>query len=119
MLLDEGHCLRDQALSMCRDARADTNELGEDFRATSIETLRHMVAAGMGLTLLPALALRDDDKRSKVVARPFDAPGPSRRMALAWRKTHPRANDFQRLAEFVRAHLPPSVVAASAARKKA
>lgn len=110
LLLDEGHCLRDQALSVCRAAGVPTDERSGDFRATSIETLRHMVAAGMGVTLLPALAVRDDEEaRTHVVVRPFDAPSPSRRMALAWRKTHPRAADFRALAEFVRAKAPERV----------
>ena len=110
LLLDEGHCLRDQALSICSRAGAETDD--GDFRATSIETLRHMVAAGMGTTLLPALSIaRDEESRSRVVVRPFDAPAPGRKMALAWRKTHPRASDHQELAEFIRAHLPAGVKA--------
>lgn len=110
LLLDEGHCFRDQALSLCRQSGAVTPEEDGDFRATSIETLRHMVGAGMGSTLLPALAIRpDEEKRSQVVVRPFAAPEPGRKLTLAWRKTHPRAADHQALAEFIRAHLPKGV----------
>lgn len=110
LLLDEGHCLRDQALSICRRAGAEADGHDADFRATSIETLRHMVAAGMGSTLLPALAIASDEEaRSKVAVRPFQSPRPGRRMTLAWRKTHPRASDHVLLAEFVRAHLPKTV----------
>src|SRR5262249_47231312 len=61
LLLEEGHCLRDQALSICSRAGARDAALDGDFRATSIETLRQMVAGGMGLTLLPALALRSGE----------------------------------------------------------
>ncbi|MCY2961777.1 MAG: LysR substrate-binding domain-containing protein [Planctomycetota bacterium] len=109
LLLDEGHCLRDQALSICRASGAAPSE-GVDFRATSIETLRHMVAAGMGVTLLPRLALADDEEaRSRVVVRPFAGRAPGRRMAIVWRKTHPRGADHERLAAFLRAHLPVGV----------
>lgn len=109
LLLDEGHCLRDQALAICGSAAL--HEPDGDFRATSIETLRHMVAAGMGCTLLPALALSSRiDGVHKVAAVPFAPPSPSRRMALAWRRTHPRAKDFQALADVIRGNLPEGVV---------
>lgn len=118
LLLDEGHCLRDQALSICRRAGAESEGAEGDFRATSIETLRHMVGAGMGSTLLPALAIApDEESRSHVAVRPFKSPRPGRRMVLAWRKTHPRAADHQRLAEFVRTHLPKSVQALTTAKR--
>jgi len=111
LLLDEGHCLRDQALSICREAGALPTD-GVDFRATGIETLRHMVAAGMGLTLLPRLAIAEDEEaRSRVAVRAFAAPAPSRRIALVWRRSHPRAADHERLAAFLRTHLPPGVSA--------
>jgi LysR family hydrogen peroxide-inducible transcriptional activator len=111
LLLDEGHCLRDQALSICREAGALPTD-GVDFRATGIETLRHMVAAGMGLTLLPRLAIAEDEEaRSRVAVRAFAPPAPSRRIALVWRRSHPRAADHERLAAFLRTHLPPGVSA--------
>lgn len=110
LLLDEGHCLRDQALSICRDSGARAS-VGVDFRATSIETLRHMVASGMGITLLPRLAVADDEEaRSHLAVRPFAGRAPGRKMALTWRKTHPRAADHERLAAFLRANLPNGVV---------
>lgn len=119
LLLDEGHCLRDQALSICRRAGAESGSQDADFRATSIETLRHMVAAGMGSTLLPALAVaNDEESRSGVAVRPFQSPRPGRRMTLAWRKTHPRASDHLLLAEFVRKHLPKGVERVPAASKR-
>ncbi|MEY2808066.1 MAG: LysR substrate-binding domain-containing protein [Planctomycetia bacterium] len=105
LLLDEGHCLRDQALEVCRRAGADTTH--EDFRATSLETLRHMVAAGMGVTLLPALAQKG--ARARTVALPFAAPAPTRRMALCWRKSHPRPADHLALARFLREEAPEGV----------
>jgi len=107
LLLDEGHCLRDQALSLC--GRAAALHSAGDFRATSLETLRHMVGAGMGTTLMPALALNDAEPSSGVARVPFSAPSPGRRVSLAWRKTHPRAADFRELAEFIRLNLPQGV----------
>jgi LysR family hydrogen peroxide-inducible transcriptional activator len=116
LLLDEGHCLRDQALSICQEAGAEASD-GVDFRATSIETLRHMVAAGMGITLLPRLAVADDEEaRSGVAVRPFSGSAPGRRIALVWRKTHPRSADHERLAAYVRAHLPAGVARLEPAR---
>jgi LysR family hydrogen peroxide-inducible transcriptional activator len=113
LLLDEGHCLREQALAICRDADASVEPVPADFRATSVETLRHMVAAGMGSTLLPALAVgepeRPERNGSRTVAVPFESPAPARRMALAWRRTHPRAVDLEALAQFIRDHLPAGV----------
>ena len=105
LLLDEGHCLRDQALEVCRRAGADTTH--EDFRATSLETLRHMVAAGMGVTFLPALAQKGS--RARTVALPFAPPAPVRRMALCWRKSHPRPADHLALARFLRDEAPEGV----------
>lgn len=113
LLLDEGHCLRDQALAICRDD-ATGEHVPDDFRATSLETLRHMVAAGMGCTLMPALAL--DERRTndrKIAHVPFATPGPARRMALFWRRTHPRDEDFRMLAQLIRAEVPDSVRALS------
>jgi LysR family hydrogen peroxide-inducible transcriptional activator len=114
LLLEEGHCLRDQALEVCgkRAAQDGVLDLGSDFRATSLETLRHMVAAGMGITLMPALTLegRAEDGTRAV---PFAPERPARRrMALCWRRTHPRARDLELFARFVREHLPAGVTPA-------
>lgn len=85
LLLEEGHCLRDQALSVCRLNGASERQ---GFRATSLETLRQMVAAGVGATLLPELAVRPPVPASPGIAlRRFAAPVPSRDLALVWRST--------------------------------
>lgn len=85
LLLADGHCLRDQALSVCRMAGVAEQD---GFRATSLETLRHMVAAGVGVTLLPVLAVSDPVNASAaVVVRPFRSPAPHRDIALVWRRT--------------------------------
>jgi LysR family hydrogen peroxide-inducible transcriptional activator len=89
LLLEDGHCLRDQALDVC--SRVDVRE-SEDFRATSLETLRQMVAAGLGVTLLPELATHGPFAASKsVVVRPFAKPAPRRALVAAWRKSSTRA----------------------------
>ncbi|MBU6211459.1 MAG: LysR family transcriptional regulator [Gammaproteobacteria bacterium] len=88
LLLEDGHCLRDQALDVCN--RIDAEEK-QDFRATSIETLRQMVAAGAGVTLLPELATRGSHAAPRgLVLRPFVKPQPSRRIGAIWRKSSAR-----------------------------
>ena len=81
LLLDEGHCLRDQALSVSQLAGLQE----QDFRATSLETLRQMVKAGTGITLMPKIAI--SVKESGIVYVPFDNPAPHRTIGLVWRKT--------------------------------
>ncbi len=85
LLLEEGHCLRDQALEVCTLAGASEKE---GFRATSLETLRQMVAAGVGITLLPMLAVQPPVPVSPHIRlMPFKNPPPTRRIALFWRKS--------------------------------
>ena len=87
LLLEEGHCLRNQALEVC--AQAGTEE--QDFRATSLETLRQMVAAGLGITLLPRLAAEGPFASARgMVVRPFAPPQPSRLIGAAWRRSTSR-----------------------------
>jgi LysR family hydrogen peroxide-inducible transcriptional activator len=81
LLLDDGHCLREQALAVCSASSA--TELG--FRATSLSTLVQMVSAGAGVTLLPRIAVDAEARRSDLRLRPFTAPAPSRTLVLAWR----------------------------------
>lgn len=116
LLLEEGHCLRDQALSICSRAGARDAALDGDFRATSLETLRQMVAGGMGLTLLPALALRSGEAGTSVAAVPFADPAPTRRIGLVFREGHPRRADYERIAELVRGRTPEGVRPAKRAR---
>lgn len=82
LLLEDGHCLRDQALAACGKAKLE--ELG--YRATSLPTLVQMVSSGAGLTLLPRLAAATETARAAVVVRPLAAPAPFRTLALVWRK---------------------------------
>lgn len=101
LLLEEGHCLRDQALEVCR--RVDIAER-QDFRATSLETLRQMVAAGAGVTLLPELASRGGYAAARgLVIRPFAPPQPTRTVGLVWRRRSARAAAIAAVAELISA----------------
>jgi LysR family transcriptional regulator, hydrogen peroxide-inducible genes activator len=86
LLLDDGHCFRDQALSVCRRAGAEEASV----RATSISTLAQMVAGGVGITLLPGIALRSENRARSLTALSFGSRAPTRTLVLAWRKTNPR-----------------------------
>jgi LysR family transcriptional regulator, hydrogen peroxide-inducible genes activator len=88
LLLEDGHCLRDQALEVC--SRVDVRE-AEDFRATSLETLRQMVVAGLGITLLPELAVESPFGSQRGLSiRQFNKPVPSRTVGAVWRKSSTR-----------------------------
>jgi LysR family hydrogen peroxide-inducible transcriptional activator len=88
LLLEEGHCLRDQALEVC--SRVDVRD-PQDFRATSLETLRQMVATGAGVTLLPELAVRGAYRSARgVLLKPFAKPAPVRHVGAVWRKSTAR-----------------------------
>ena len=85
LLLDDGHCLRDQALEVCAMTGAAEKP---GFRATSLETLRHMVSANVGVTLMPALSVHAPAPNSPGVSLvPFSEPVPHRRIAMIWRRT--------------------------------
>ena len=99
LLLEDGHCLRDQALEVC--SRIDVRE-DADFRATSLETLRQMVGAGLGVTLLPQLAVEGPFAASKqLVAVPFSKPTPSRTVGAAWRRSSTRVSAIESVAEVI------------------
>lgn len=94
LLLDDGHCLRDQILSFC--ARSGLRE--QAFRATSLATLVQMVASGTGVTLLPELAVATEGSRAELAIRRFVAPEPSRTLVLSWRRRAPIADALALLA---------------------
>lgn len=100
LLLEEGHCLRDQALEICDSAAV--REHGE-YRATSLETLRHMTAIGAGVTLLPQLATQGvwANIASELAIKEL-AGNPHRVMSLVWRNTSPRTELMQSVAELVK-----------------
>jgi LysR family transcriptional regulator, hydrogen peroxide-inducible genes activator len=99
LLLDEGNCLRDQAIAAC-------GSVSNGRQATTLETLRSMVAAGSGYTLLPLLSVRADAD-GLVVTRTMQHPNPARTIVLARRERDPRLRSFELLVEFFRTHAPP------------
>jgi LysR family transcriptional regulator, hydrogen peroxide-inducible genes activator len=94
LLLDEGHCFRDQALAFC--GRARTREL--EYRATSLSTLAQMVASGAGVTLLPALSVPTEAARAQLKVRRLAEPIPFRTLALVWRPSSPLGDALRQLA---------------------
>lgn len=113
LLLADGHCLRDQALDVCRLSGA--SEKGE-FQATSLETLRQMVAANVGVTLLPMLATRPPVARSENIhLLGFSDSRPSRRIAMAWRKSSAMTGFLQDLAGIFK-QLPAELFATASGR---
>jgi LysR family transcriptional regulator, hydrogen peroxide-inducible genes activator len=102
LLLEDGHCLRDQALAVC--SRVGVHEK-QDFRATSLETLRQMVATGAGITLLPELATLGAYRQARgVVVRPFVRPAPHRKIGAVWRKSTVRLAAIQAVCAQIEAH---------------
>ena len=108
LLLDDGHCFRDQALAVCSKAKAQELE----FRATSLPTLAQMVAGGAGVTLLPQLAVATEARRSGLTIRAFARPAPHRTIALVWRKRSPLAPALRKLAGTIRGAYPTRAAAA-------
>lgn len=101
LLLEDGHCLRDHALEVCQLVGAHEKL---DFHATSMETLRQMVAAGTGITLMPVLATKPPVAHTENLAiRRFEAPAPTRTIALVWRKSSAMTGFLEELAEVLAA----------------
>lgn len=96
LLLHEGHCLRDHALDVCQNNKRFTEH---DFQATSLETLRQMISAGVGITLIPEFALQKSDKNIQYI--PFKNPAPARSIGIAWRETSSRTFLFDKIAEII------------------
>ncbi|MBD8527155.1 DNA-binding transcriptional regulator OxyR [Pseudomarimonas arenosa] len=111
LLLEDGHCLRDQALDICHLAGAGEKP---GFRATSLETLRQMVAANVGITLLPVLAIKPPVPRSDSIRLlQFDDAKPSRQVAMVWRKSSALEPFLFKLVEVLR-QLPEQLLSATA-----
>ncbi|MCF3105664.1 hydrogen peroxide-inducible genes activator [Streptomyces roseoverticillatus] len=105
LLLDEGHCLRDQALDICREVGRTSGALGTTS-AAGLSTLVQLVGGGMGVTLLPRTALRVETERNAQLATgSFADPVPSRRIALAMRTGAARQEEFEQFAEALRKEL--------------
>lgn len=102
LLLDDGHCFRDQALTVCEGAGA--REL--EFRATNLSTLAQMVASGAGITLLPQLAVPIESRRARIHLRHFSKPEPHRTIGLVWRKGSPLDRALRKIAGVLRQAYP-------------
>jgi len=101
LLLDDGHCFRDQAWSLC--ARLGASEMS--FRATSLATLVQMVGIGASVTLLPSLALPVENRTQRLCVRPFAPAGPGRTLVLAWRRSSALRGALKDVAGIIRTAL--------------
>jgi LysR family hydrogen peroxide-inducible transcriptional activator len=101
LLLDEGHCLRDQTLELCRTFDVHPGGVG-DTRAASLATVVQCVAGGLGVTLIPAMAVDAETARGTLETAHFAAPAPQRTLGLAFRVSTARTEDYERLAEIIR-----------------
>jgi LysR family hydrogen peroxide-inducible transcriptional activator len=99
ILLEEGHCLRDQALAFCAARRRDS---AAGLGATSLTTVMQMVANGYGVTLVPEIAADVEVRDARVKLARFAKPEPGRTIGLAWRRTSPRRKDFEALADVLK-----------------
>ncbi len=116
LLLEEGHCLRDHVIAACGPRRGNREPFVE---ATSLPTLIQMVEGGLGVTLLPGITLDAGIlKGTRLAARPFSAPAPSRTLALVARRTSPRRRDADLLAEFLIEHHRAAAGAGAARRPR-
>lgn len=106
LLLGTGHCFRDQVLDVCPELSrysATSEGIARTFEGSSLETIRHMVAAGIGITVLPASSLSMPGMQSDLLAYiPFKAPVPDRRVVLVWRKSFPRTSAISALVSAIR-----------------
>jgi LysR family hydrogen peroxide-inducible transcriptional activator len=104
ILLEDGHCLRDQALAFCATAaRGSSNLAGMAFAASSLSTVMQMVASGYGVTLIPQIAADVEKRDDRVKFLRLEDPQPGRTIGLAFRRTSPRKADFSALGEVVKA----------------
>jgi LysR family hydrogen peroxide-inducible transcriptional activator len=98
LLLEEGHCFRDQALAVCRGGARERHGLD----GSALSTLVQMVGAGLGVTLVPEMAVAVEARAAPVAVQYFPSPAPGRRIGLAWRKGSPLGKELERVAEVLR-----------------
>jgi LysR family hydrogen peroxide-inducible transcriptional activator len=104
LLLGVGHCFRSQVLDVCPEAaRYSTNAVGiqKTFEGSSLETIRHMVSSGLGITILPKMATLDCKKDDGIKILDFKDPVPSRRVVLAWRKSYSRVEAVEKIKSII------------------
>ncbi|MCR6673894.1 hydrogen peroxide-inducible genes activator [Devosia ginsengisoli] len=103
LLLDEGHCFRDQTIAACR---LDSDPAGRTFAATSLSTIVEFVANGQGVTLLPRIALRKEANNPRIAIHDLVSPGAGRQLSLVWRAATPFGKTFEKMAEAIRGARP-------------
>ena len=110
LLLGEGHCLRDQVLEFCGPlGRPGRGSIGRSLQGGSLETIRQMVASGVGVTVLPSTSVSPRGGSELIRIRPFARPIPRRRVALAWRRSYPRPQAIEALRQAILACDLPQV----------
>lgn len=105
LLLGKGHCLRDQILSVCPETSAKrglASTIQRTVEGSSLLTIHHMVAQGLGITVLPSTALKETNGDSAISAVPFEAPAPSRRVIIVWRRSYNRTPAIEAIRAAVR-----------------
>jgi LysR family hydrogen peroxide-inducible transcriptional activator len=122
LLLGSGHCFRDQVLEFCPECRRQTSLLGNAIQNSieggSLETIRYMVASGLGITILPCTATAVEKFSQRLVTvLPFENKQPSRTIALAWRKSFPRQEAVELIASTISNNLPSCVTPYEAASR--
>lgn len=105
LLLDEGHCFRDQTIAACR---LDGAQGSRTFAATSLSTIVEFVANGQGVTLLPRIAIRKETQDQRIAIHDLVSPGAGRTLSLVWREGTPFGATFERMAEVIRLSHPPA-----------
>jgi LysR family hydrogen peroxide-inducible transcriptional activator len=104
MLLGSGHCFRDQVIKACPNCMSGNSELTRTLEGGSLETIRHMVAAGTGITVLPRTSIMHSQKNETMIdIKPFESPSPSRTVAIAWRKHYPRKEAIVTIRDTIKA----------------
>ena len=110
LLLGEGHCFRDQVLDICHTVRArERSPIARTVEGGSLETIRQMVASGVGVTVLPATSVSNTQSTDLIRVLPFARPTPTRRVALAWRRSFPRPEAIEALRKSILACNLPQV----------
>jgi LysR family hydrogen peroxide-inducible transcriptional activator len=110
LLLGEGHCFRDQVLDICHTVRAkERSVLARTVEGGSLETIRQMVASGVGVTVLPATSINSASSSDLIRVLPFARPAPVRRVGIAWRKSFPRPEAIEVLRKSILACNLPQV----------
>jgi len=103
MLLGSGHCFRDQVIKACPNCMSGNSELTRTLEGGSLETIRHMVAAGTGITVLPRTSImRNQMNETMIDIKSFKSPSPSRTVAIAWRKHYPRTEAIDTILDTIK-----------------